>query len=119
MNTIGDIVLIHNDKGSPFYSLIEDINPDIKKGWWVVSFILLVYPHSKYSWLLRDEQLQGEEFTMNGNKIKIEEFKPITTDEKKEIIKKPTLEKFKREGNVVFLRAKSQRPPVLDSGGAA
>lgn len=77
MRREGDVVLIyHNDQPSVF-ARIESIEPDIKKGWYHVTLLLLTLPTQRVTWILRDSYVDGEQFTMGGLPMRLEEVKRI------------------------------------------
>jgi len=61
----GDILLVGKPDGI-YYATIHEIKPDIKKNWYIVRFTLLVLPPVKLTWTLREPQMCGEVFTING-----------------------------------------------------
>ena len=80
MRQIGDVVLIyHNDQPSVF-ARIESIEPDTKKGWYHVTLLLLTLPTQRVTWILRDSYIHGEQFTMGGKPMRLEEVKRIAPD---------------------------------------
>lgn len=70
--TINDLVLVHVDNKPGFYARIEDISPDVKKGWWVVKLLVLSFPLQVYTWILDDSQIAGTPFTMGGTPLALE-----------------------------------------------
>ena len=72
MATIHDIVLIHVDNKPGFYARIEEINPDVKPGWWQVRLLILTFPLQVFTWILDEHQLEGADFTMGGTPIRME-----------------------------------------------
>jgi len=72
MATINDIVLVHVDKKPGFYARIEDINPDVKPGWWQVRLLVFTFPLQVFTWILDDFQIEGADFTMGGTPIRLE-----------------------------------------------
>lgn len=73
MHHEGDVVLIyHNDQPSVF-ARIESIEPDIKKGWYHVTLLLLTLPTQRVTWILRDSYIDGGQFTMGGMPMRLEE----------------------------------------------
>ncbi len=69
-----DIVLIHLE-GSPLaFARIESIDPDIKRGWFQVKFLLLQIPLQVVTWILRDAYINGEVYTMGGKEMRIEKI---------------------------------------------
>lgn len=72
MSTTGDIVLIHCEEQPAFFARIEGILSDRKRDWYQVKLLVLQVPLTEVVWILRDEYINGEAFTMNGRKIRIE-----------------------------------------------
>lgn len=62
---IGDIVIVGRSEGI-FYAKVSDIKPDIKKNWYSVRFTMLMLPPVERTWKLRQPQMCGEIFTING-----------------------------------------------------
>ena len=75
MNYEGDVVLIYYHEKPAVYGRIESIEPDIKKGWYHVTLLLLTIPSQTVSWILKEEYFNGTPFTMGGNSMLIEEVK--------------------------------------------
>jgi hypothetical protein len=76
MATINDLVLVHLDRKPAFYARINDINPDVKRGWYQVELLVLSLPSQTLTWILEDTHIQGEEFTMGGRPVKLELIPP-------------------------------------------
>jgi hypothetical protein len=76
MTTINDLVLVHLDRQPVFYARINDINPDVKRGWYQVELLVLSLPSQTLVWILEDSQIQGEEFTMGGRPVRLEVIPP-------------------------------------------
>lgn len=72
MTTENDIVLIYFEGQPISFARIEDISPDVKKDWYHVKLMLLQVPLQVVTWILRDIYINGEEFTMEGKKIRLE-----------------------------------------------
>ncbi len=70
MNTEGDVILIYYEDRAAMYARIEAIEPDIKKGWYQVTMLLLTIPQQTVTWILREEYINGAPFTM-GEKAMI------------------------------------------------
>ena len=82
MATINDLVLVHVDSKPGFYARIEDISPDVKKGWWVVKLLVLSFPLQVYTWILDESQLAGSSFTMGGTPLMLEKIvSPVRHEE--------------------------------------
>jgi len=71
MLAVNDLVLVHLDRQPAFYARINDINPDVKKGWHQVELLLLTFPAQTLVWILDNDHLQGEEFTMGGQPVQL------------------------------------------------
>lgn len=71
MATINDLVLVYLERKPAFYARIDDIQPDVKKGWYQVELLVLTLPPQNVVWILQEEHLRGEEFTMGGQPVKI------------------------------------------------
>ncbi len=67
-----DVVLVYIENKPAFFARIENINPDIKKGWWRVRLLILQIPLMVTTWILDNEQIRGVDFTMGGTPIRIE-----------------------------------------------
>ena len=76
MAGINDLVLILLDHQPAFYARIDDIRPDVKKGWFQVEFLVLTVPPQQLVWILEDSHLQGEEFTMGGRPVRLSPVPP-------------------------------------------
>ena len=71
----GEIVLIYYQDQPATYARIESIDPDIKKGWYKVTLLLLSIPTQTVTWILRESYIDGEPFTMGGMPMRLEEVK--------------------------------------------
>jgi hypothetical protein len=67
-----DIVLIYLEDQPLSFARIEDIVPDSKPDWYHVKLLLLQIPVQVVTWILRDIYINGEEFTMNGKRMRLE-----------------------------------------------
>ncbi len=72
MSREGDIVLIYHQDQPVLYARIEAIEPDMKKDWYRLKLLLLTIPAQAVTWILREEYINGAEFTMNGQPIRLE-----------------------------------------------
>ena len=102
MATERDIVLIYSG-GTPLtFARIEEISPDIKPNWYHVKLLILQMPLQPVTWILRDSYINGEEFTMDGRKVRLELI------ECPEIAEKPDIHEEKsqgsKKGKVILLR---------------
>ena len=73
---IGDLVLIHHQGMAKTYARVEDITADVKPGWWRVRLMVLVPPPQEMTWILREEYIDGGEFTMSGETMRLEPVPP-------------------------------------------
>ena len=78
MNIEGDLVLIYFKDEPGVYARIERIEPDIKKDWYQVTLLLLTIPHQVITWILREEYINGENFTMGGDNRRLEKIERLT-----------------------------------------
>lgn len=95
-----DVVLIYFEDKPSGFARIEDISPDVKKDWYNVTLLLLQIPLQTITWTLKDVYIDGEEFTMNGNRMRLEPVEhtlakiPIEKDEAPEKNKTPEPDKI-------------------------
>ena len=71
-----DIVLIYQDDQPMIFARVEDIRPDVKKDWFQIRLMLLNLPVQTVTWILRDTYINGSEFTMGGQKMRLEKIEP-------------------------------------------
>jgi hypothetical protein len=71
MATINDLVLVHLDRKPAFYARINDISPDVKRGWYQVELLALTVPPQTVVWILEESHLGGQEFTMGGQPVQL------------------------------------------------
>jgi len=74
MATIGDIVIIYREEEPAFFARIEDISADQKPDWYQVRLLILQIPLTETTWLLREEYINGEAFTINSGLIRMEKI---------------------------------------------
>ncbi len=67
-----DIVLIHFEDQPLSFARIESILPDNKPDWYHVKLLMLQVPLQVVTWILRDRYIAGDEFTMNGKRMRLE-----------------------------------------------
>lgn len=72
MATENDIVLIHFEDQPLGFARIEEILPDNKPDWYHVKLLMLQIPLQVVTWILRDRYIMGDEFTMNGKRMRLE-----------------------------------------------
>ena len=76
MATINDLVLVHLDHKPAFFARLNDISPDVKRGWYQVELLVLSLPPQPVVWILEETQINGEEFTMGGRPVQLELIPP-------------------------------------------
>ena len=69
-----DIVLIHFEDKPLVFARIEDITEDYKPGWNHVKLLLLQVPLQTVTWILRNAYIDGDPFTMDGKKVRLEKI---------------------------------------------
>jgi hypothetical protein len=72
MSHKNDIVLIYYEDQPLVFARIEDIAADKKKDWYQVKLLMLQVPLQTTTWILRDNYIRGQEFTMDGKKLRLE-----------------------------------------------
>jgi len=72
MATIKDIVLIHMEDTPVSFARIESILPDHKKDWYQIKLLMLQIPIQVVTWILKDAYISGEDFFMNGKKMRLD-----------------------------------------------
>lgn len=110
----GDVVLIYRDNRPMTFAEIHEITSNEKKNWWNVDFIGLSLPLTKFTWILRMEQLDGEDFTMGGTPVKITSLEKLLNvqDKKTKVLEIPKKkQEIKKMGKVIQLRPKKDEPP--------
>ena len=68
---VGEVILVYIDNEPGFFARVESIEPDRKKNWWQMSFLILSVPLKTMTWILDDEQMRGQPFTMNSVPMQI------------------------------------------------
>jgi hypothetical protein len=72
MTAINDIVLIYVEDKPMAFARIEDIQPDMKRGWFQIKLLILQIPPTIVTWILKEIYINGGEYTMGGQKMRIE-----------------------------------------------
>ncbi len=72
MATINDIVLIHLEDSPVSFARVESILPDHKKDWYQIKLLMLQIPLQVVTWILKDGYINGEDFFMNGKKMRLD-----------------------------------------------
>jgi hypothetical protein len=109
INREGDVVLVHHGDKPALYARIEGIESDIKKGWFQITLLLLTMPARAVTWILREEYINGEPFTMGGQAMRLEKVKRIELQgEQKEKDQSPGKKRKGKSGRVIPFK-KSER----------
>ncbi len=67
-----DVILVYIQNQPAFFARVEKIAADKRKGWWQVTLLILNIPLTTITWIVDDEQIRGDEFTMQGIPVRIE-----------------------------------------------
>ncbi len=67
-----DVVIIYYEDKPVIFARIETILADHKRDWYHVKLLLLQLPLQTVTWILRDDYINGMEFTMDGKKMRLE-----------------------------------------------
>jgi len=71
MAKINDVVLIYLEDDPVSFAKVENITPDAKKDWYQIKLLMLQIPLQVVTWILKDDYINGDQFHMNGKKMKI------------------------------------------------
>jgi len=82
MTQKNDIILIYFEDKPAGFARVEDILPDHKKDWYHIKLLMLQIPLQTVTWILKDIYIEGAEFTMGGNRMRLE--KVVAPDESDE-----------------------------------
>lgn len=69
---INDIVLIHVEDQPQAFARIESIEPDVKRDWYHVKLLILQVPLMVVTWILKNDYINGEIFTMEGRAMRLD-----------------------------------------------
>ena len=67
-----DLVLIYAEGSPVTFARVEGIMPDSKKDWYHLKLLMLQLPLQIVTWILKNDYINGEEFSMGGKKMRIE-----------------------------------------------
>ena len=111
MRAIGEVVAISIDDKPSVYGRIEGYEPDRRPRWYQIDILLLTFPPQNLTWILREEQIDGESFTMDGVPIKIQAVPgrqpapaPVSGEQKRT-----------RPGTVISLAERAGNKPAGDT----
>ncbi len=80
MTAVNDIVLIHLEDKPISFARVEAIFPDHKKDWFQIKLLMLQIPLQVVTWILKDEYINGTQFYMNGQRMRLEKVVCPDTD---------------------------------------
>jgi len=93
-----DVVIIYYEDKPLTFARIENIIANHKRDWYHVTLLLLQLPLQTVTWILRDVYINGDEFTMNGKKMRIEMVvNPDSADNPQNESDKPTIKKTSKD----------------------
>lgn len=95
MTQEGDVVLVYMDDKPAFFARVEGITIDMKPGWFHLRLLVLQIPLLVVTWILRESYFNGEEFTMGGHPMRIEQVVAPTDDHEESGEQTPKLTKQK------------------------
>ena len=72
MSKEGDVLLVKVEDSPAFFARIECISPDVKLDWYQVTLLVLQVPLVEVTWILKEEYIKGDPFTMAGKKVVME-----------------------------------------------
>lgn len=72
MASTGDVVLIYHNEDPAFFARVQDISPDRKRDWYKVRLLVLQIPLREVTWILREEYINGDTFTLDGDRVRME-----------------------------------------------
>jgi len=113
MTQVNDIVLIYFEDNPVGFARVEDISPDMKKNWYHIKLLMLQIPLQTITWILKDVYIEGAEFTMNGNRMRLEKVvapeEPDQTDQKELPQEKKEKPKPSETGKVISITDRKQK----------
>ena len=98
-----DIVLIYMEEEPLVFARVESILPDSKPDWYHITLLLLQVPLQVTTWILKDVYINGDIFTMNGKKMRMEKVEAPELPAKEEKTTEPA-EKSTENANVISLK---------------
>jgi hypothetical protein len=68
----GDLILIQSDGNPAGFARVEAIRPHEMDGWFHCDLLLLAVPPRPITWILEQVQIDGQDFTMSGQPMRLE-----------------------------------------------
>ena len=88
-----DIVLIYMEEQPLVFARVENILPDSKPDWYHITLLLVQIPLQVVTGILKDVYINGETFTMNGKKMRLEKVAapalPVQEEDTTQPVEKP------------------------------
>src|SRR5262245_66647714 len=75
----GDVVLIHYQGKPASFARIENVRPHPRPGWLFCDLLVLAVPAQPVTWILERAQIDGVEFTMGGQPVRLEKLPELGT----------------------------------------
>lgn len=85
MRKEGELILIHYEDKPALYARIEAIELDVKKDWYQLTLLLLSIPSQVVTWILREEYIDGETFTMGGHAMRLADVQGVPEEVEGEV----------------------------------
>ena len=98
-----DIVLIYLEEEPLVFARVENILPDSKPDWYHITLLMLQIPMQLTTWILKDVYINGDTFTMNGKKMRLEKVvAPEPPRQEEEMTQ--TIEKVPAKDNIIAFK---------------
>ena len=98
-----DIVLIYLEEEPLVFARVENILPDSKPDWYHITLLMLQIPMQLTTWILKDIYINGDTFTMNGKKMRLEKVvTPEPPRQEEEMAQ--TIEKTPAKDNIIAFK---------------
>lgn len=75
-----DVAIIYVQEIPSGFIRIDDVQPDDKQGWWLITFTKLEFPLQAMTWKLDDDHVNGGDIFMKGVRIKIQAIQRVKTE---------------------------------------
>lgn len=109
----GDLVLICNNTRPLMFVVVHKFVANQRDGWWDVEFLSVTMPVNQFIWTLREPQIDGEEFSINGEKMNIIPFYDLING--KDNPKNKSKEQIKTNGKVINLMDWKRKKGLLNN----
>jgi hypothetical protein len=103
MTTENDIVLIYMEEQPLVFARVERILPNSKPDWYHITLLMLQVPLQVTTWILKDVYINGDTFTMNGKKMRLEKVESPELSVYEAETTQPK-QKFPESANVISLK---------------